>query len=102
MFTGCLSSAKKEKRGKPTLRRFNVEDSPPETPNTGKAGYSLRTRKRKLAKGSTPNCSESVKRKDAQASNDKMLIENLDENVGQVWSPGCFGSAKKRRFMQGN
>lgn len=99
MFASCLNSAKKDRKAKPRLRRLQLEDSFAKTPTSIAAGYDLRNRKRKC-------CDENVGKGDfksstARGSQRQKLIDQLNEMRKDNFSPGCFGSAKKPRKVEG-
>lgn len=113
----CMTSAKKERSVKPRLRRWEVEDSSAndlqekkdEKESSGtNNGYDLRSRSRKRTYASmtgnipkSPNIFGSSKLSAKRGSQNERLIGSLNEKDRVNSSPGCFGSGKKSRKMEG-
>ena len=99
IFASCLSSAKKELKAKPRLRRLQLEDSFTKAPTNVAAGYDLRMRKRKC-------CDENAEKGDFKSSKTgssrkEKLIDQLADMKNDNFPRGCFGSAKKPRKLEG-
>eukprot|EP00794_Sanderia_malayensis_P017990 gene17990-19786_t len=122
IFTSCLNSAVKDKAGtgnnsRSKLRRLNLEESlvkDRSNGSSGSSGYNLRIRKRKCSDeitsvgdddgycGDTDGVRDrdsNSKRIDSRVSQRRLIDGDVDQFRHQ--SPGCFGSAKKAKYLRG-